>query len=85
MQWVKLDFSKESSKIYKNNKKLLINNYKKALKKVHKENIFNLKLQQQENINLEIINKEIYTILELVTKKLTHKLVVDIVYLKKIK
>jgi hypothetical protein len=51
-----------NQEIYKNNKKLLINNYKKALKKVHKENIFNLKLQQQENINLEIINKEIYFI-----------------------
>jgi hypothetical protein len=50
-------------KTYKTYKKALINNYKKALAKTYKENILNLKLQKQENINLEIINKEIYFII----------------------
>ena len=49
-------------KTYKTIRTTLINNYKKALAKTYKENILNLKLQKQENINLEIINKEIYFI-----------------------
>jgi hypothetical protein len=48
---------------YKTYKKTLIDNYKTALAKVYQENIFNLKSQEQENINLEIINKEIYFII----------------------
>ena len=55
-------------KTYKTQRKALIDNYKTALKKIYQENIFNLKLQKQENINLEninlkIINKEIYFII----------------------
>jgi len=50
-------------KTYKTYKKTLIDNYKTALAKVYQENILNLKLQEQENINLEIINKEIYFII----------------------
>jgi hypothetical protein len=42
----------------------LINNYKINLFKAYQENISNLKLQKQENINLEIINKEIYFIID---------------------
>jgi hypothetical protein len=49
-------------KTYKAIRTALIDNYKTALTKVYQENIFNLKLQKQENVNLEIINKEIYFI-----------------------
>jgi hypothetical protein len=48
---------------YKTHRRALIDKYKTALSKAYQENIFNLKLQERENINLEIINKEIYFII----------------------